>query len=53
MFSPVRDTPSDHAVEESLIVHIACGTDSSTKTGRIESYPLSTGPTTTTTLLNL
>ncbi len=50
MLSTLNEVPENHPVETYDVVHIACGGESPMNSGILESYPQSTGPTTTTTL---
>ena len=53
MFSTGTTGPATGTGEKSHLVHTACGVESSMNSVAIDSYPQSTGPTTTATLLNL
>ena len=50
MFSPAPPLPRNLLVDRLLFAHTACGRDSSMRPERFETYPLSTAPTTTTTV---
>ena len=53
MLSTVIVVEEIRPVQNCRFVHTACGSESSMNMGPFETYPQSTGTTTTTTLLNL
>jgi hypothetical protein len=53
MFSTACEEPGSKVADNVFFIPMACGVDSSMNSGSNETYPLSTGPTTTATLLYL